>query len=113
MPPLDASHDRTEIRAMAKHLFTFPCPCCNKLVEVDTRTGKARAVRSDEAHGGRDLDSLLSKEKEQQQRLENLFSSAKEGEAARDEHLERQLRRAKEEAKKDKDDKPRNIFDLD
>tara|TARA_R110002072_G_scaffold27804_2_gene90176 strand:+ start:2695 stop:2991 length:297 start_codon:yes stop_codon:yes gene_type:complete len=98
---------------MAKNLFTFPCPCCNKMVEVDTRSGKARAVRADEQKGGQTLDDLLKAQKKDSDRLGDLFSSAKDSEHKRESQYEKQLRRAKEEAKKDKDDKPRNIFDLD
>ncbi len=98
---------------MADSAFTFHCPCCNKLIEVDTRSGKARAVRPEEAKGGRDLDTLLQAQKRDSERLGDLFSSAKESEKKRSERLDEQLRQAKEEAKKDKDDKPRNIFDLD
>ena len=98
---------------MPKHLFTFPCPCCNKMVEVDTRSGKARAVNADEQKGGRSLDDLLDAHRHEAQRLDDLLHSAQDGEAKRKHQLEQQLRRAKEEAKKSKDDKPRNIFDLD
>lgn len=98
---------------MANNLFTFPCPCCNKLIEVDTRSGKARAVRPEEAKGGRDLDHLLKEQKKDQQRLGDLFSSARDLESRQSDRLEQQLERAKEEAKKDKDERPRNPFDLD
>lgn len=98
---------------MADTVFTFHCPCCNKLIEVDTRSGKARAVRPEEAKGGRDLDSLLQAQKRDSERLGDLFSSAKETEKKKGELLDEQLRKAKEEAKKDKDERPRNIFDLD
>lgn len=98
---------------MAETVFTFPCPCCNKLIEVDTRSGKARAVRPVEAKGGQDLDSLLQSQKKDQQRLADLFSSAKDSEARKAEQLDAQLKKAREEAKKDKDTRPRNIFDLD
>lgn len=97
---------------MGESLFTFPCPCCNKLIEVDTRSGKARAARPEEAKGGRDLDQLLKDQGRDKQRLGDLFSSAKDLEATRSNRLEEQLRRAKEEAKKDKDERPRNPFDL-
>lgn len=97
---------------MAESLFTFPCPCCNKLIEVDVRSGKARAVRPEEARGGRNLDKLFDEHKSDGKRLGDLFSSAKELERQRDERLAEQLRRAKEEAKKDKDERPRNPFDL-
>jgi hypothetical protein len=98
---------------MADTVFTFSCPCCNKRIEVDTRSGKARAVRPEEAKGGRDLDSLLKAQKQDSRRLDDLFSSAKDSVAKQGEQLDSQLQRAKEEAKKDKDTRPRNIFDLD
>jgi len=98
---------------MSSTLFTFPCPCCGKMVEVDTRSGKARAVRADEAKGGRSLDDLLAAQKKDQQRLTDLFASAKDQQARQQEALDEKLRRAKEEAKKDKDEKPRSPFDLD
>lgn len=98
---------------MAETVFTFPCPCCNKLVEIDVRSGKARAARPEEAKGGRDLDQLLKDQGRDKKRLGDLFSSAKESEKQRSERLDEQLRRAKEEAKKDKDERPRNPFDLD
>ncbi len=97
---------------MAETVFTFPCPCCNKLIEVDVRSGKARAVRPEEARGGRNLDKLLDEHKGDGKRLGDLFSSAREQERQRSERLAEQLRRAKEEAKKDKDERPRNPFDL-
>jgi len=99
---------------MPRHLFTFPCPCCGKTVEVDTRTGKARAARPEEAKGGRDLDSLLSAQKHESDRLDGLFDDAKGRQKDNSDRLEDQLRRAKDETKKDnKDERPPNIFDLD
>ena len=98
---------------MPKNLFTFPCPCCNKMIEVDTRSGKARAVRANEQKGGQDLDDLLNAHRHDGERLDDLFSSAQSSEQKKDKLLEDQLKRAKDEAKKDKDEKPRNIFDLD
>lgn len=98
---------------MAKNLFTFPCPCCNKMIEINTRSGKARAVRADEKKGGTSLDDLVQAQRSDAERLGDMFSSAQDSEKRREDLLEEQLRRAKEEAKKDKGDKPRNIFDLD
>jgi hypothetical protein len=98
---------------MVKNIFTFPCPCCDKMVEVDTRSGKARAVRADERQGGKNLDDLLDAHRSDSDRLDNLFSSAKDSEQNRESLLDDQLKRAKKEAQKDKDEKPRNIFDLD
>lgn len=98
---------------MAKTVFTFPCPCCNKMVEVDTRTGKARAVRADEQKGGQSLDDLFDAHKNESERLDDLFSSAKDTENRQEDELEKKLKRAKDEARKDPDEKPRNPFDLD
>jgi hypothetical protein len=98
---------------MADTVFTFSCPCCSKRIEVDTRSGKARAVRPEEAKGGQSLDSLLAAQRREEERLGDLFRSAKDSVSRQQEQLEEQLRRAKEEAKKDKDTRPRNIFDLD
>ena len=98
---------------MAESLFTFSCPCCGKQIEVDTRSGKARAVRPQEAKGGQSLDDLLSAQKKDQQRLADLFASAKDQQSKQQDALDAKLQRAKEEAKKDKDERPRNPFDLD
>lgn len=99
---------------MPKDLFTFPCPCCGKVIEVDTRSGKARAVRPEEAKGGQDLDKLLRAHGKESERLGNVFESAKDQQARNKEKLAKELERAKEEAKKDIDKPapPRNI-DLD
>lgn len=98
---------------MAKSLFRFPCPCCDKMIEVDTRSGKARAVQAAERSGGQDLDDLFAAQQNEAERLDDLFSSARETEERQGDELERKLRRAKDEAKKSPDEKPRNPFDLD
>jgi uncharacterized Zn finger protein (UPF0148 family) len=98
---------------MAESVFTFSCPCCGKLVEIDTRSGRARAARPEEAKGGRDLDSLLKGHAKEQERLADMFRSAKDQQASEAERLAKQLERAKHEAKKDKDERPPSIFDLD
>lgn len=97
---------------MAENVFVFPCPCCNKLVEVDVRSGKARAARPEEKAGGQDLDQLLRAQKRDSKRLDDMFQSAKGDEARKAEQLDAKLRRAKEDAKRDGSDKPRNPFDL-
>jgi hypothetical protein len=97
---------------MATTEFTFACPCCNKMIEVDTRSGKARAARPTEAKGGQNLDDLLGAQKRDGKRLDDLFRSAKDSEQRRDDVLADKLKRAKEEAKQDKDERPRNPFDL-
>lgn len=97
---------------MPDNVFQFACPCCGKMVEVDTRSGRARAVRPDEAKGGRDLDTLLQSHKGESRRLADVFDDAQRQHKRQNERLDDVLKRAKDEAKKDKDDKPRNIFDL-
>ena len=98
---------------MPNHLFTFPCPCCNKMIEVDTRSGKSRAVRAEESRKAGALDDLLQAQKADQQRLDDVFRSAKGSVARAADDLDAKLLRAKEEAKKDKDTRPRTPFDLD
>lgn len=98
---------------MPKHLFTFPCPCCDKMIEVDTRSGKARAVRASEQSGGKSLDALFDAQKRDSERLDDLFTDAKDSESRRNETLEQQLERARREARQDPDKKPPSIFDLD
>lgn len=97
---------------MPDNVFQFSCPCCGKMVEVDTRSGRARAVRPDEAKGGQNLDTLLRSHKGESQRLADVFDDAQRQQKRQGDRLDDVLKRAKDEAKKDKDDKPRNIFDL-
>ncbi len=98
---------------MAKDVFLFSCPCCGKQVELDTRSGKARAVKPGEAKGGQDLDSLWAAQKKESQRLDNVFDSARDDHRKQEERLEDMLRKAKEDAKKSPDEKTRRPFDLD
>ena len=97
---------------MQKHLFVVSCPCCGTQIEVDTRTGKARAVRPEEQKAG-DIDKLVRAQQKESQRLGNLFDDAKQQQNKQAERLDDVLEQAKQDAKKDKDKKPRNIFDLD
>ena len=98
---------------MPKEVFQFPCPCCGKMVEVDTRSGKARAVKPEEARSLGNLDDLLASHRRESDRLGGTFEAAKGAQKRAAETLDEALRRAKEEAKKDPKDKPRNPFDLD
>lgn len=98
---------------MAQTVFQFSCPCCHKAIEVDVRSGKARAVRPAEAKGGRDLDALLGEQKRQEQRLDDLWGSAQDQVRRQQDRLDRELERAKDEAKQNPDERPRNPFELD
>lgn len=91
----------------------FPCPCCGKQIEVDTRSGKARAVDPTDAKGGQDLDALLAAQQKEKDRLARLFDQAKDGQGKQQEQLDRLLERAKDDAKKTKDEKLRRPWDLD
>jgi hypothetical protein len=98
---------------MHKDVFQFPCPCCGKQVEVDTRSGRARAVDPTQAKGGQDLDALLRKQRRDSERLARAFDAAKDDHRQLDQHLEQELRKAKEDAKNKPDERLRRPFDLD
>ena len=100
---------------MPKDLFQFPCPCCGKHVEVDTRSGRARAVRPEERRGGGDLDTLVEKHKRDQDRLDSLFADAKDQQARQGERLDQILDDAKRATRDDpdRDKRPPSPFDLD
>ena len=96
---------------MLKDLFQFKCPCCGKLVEIDTRSGIARAVKVEDQ--GKDLDSMLNESKREAERLDAFFHQAKTQQKKQGENLEKLFGDAIEDAKKDPDKKkPRNPFDL-
>ena len=92
---------------MTKHVLQIRCPCCQKPVEVDTRTGKARAMATKDTA----LDELLDAQKRENERLDGLFDSARDASRSDAERLEQMFRRAREDAKDDRD-KPRSPFDL-
>lgn len=99
---------------MAKDLFEFSCPCCGKRVELDVRSGRVRAVRPEEAKGGKDLDRLVADHRRESERLGNLFADAADQQRRQGERLDELLREAKREAAKDdpERDRPRSPFDL-
>ena len=92
---------------MSRHLIQVRCPCCGRSLEVDTRTGKARA--HDQGKAG--LDALLDKQKSESERLGELFDGARGAERERSSELDDLFRDAKRKSKDDKD-KPRGPFDL-
>lgn len=98
---------------MLKDLFQFKCPCCGKLVEVDTRSGAARAVKVEDLGAGKNLDSLLEESKRDAERLDSFFHRAKDQQKRQGEHLDKLFGDAIEDAKRDPDKKkPKNPFDL-
>lgn len=92
---------------MSRHLIQVRCPCCGRSLEIDTRTGKARA------HAAKDggLDALLDQQRNESDRLTELFDGARGAERDRENELDDLFREAKEKSKQDKD-KPRSPFDL-
>lgn len=97
---------------MPRHLFEIDCPCCGKRIEIDTRSGKARAVRVQESKKVKDLDGLVEEHRHEDERLRSLFEEAAKDHAHYDERLEKLFKKAAEEAEKHKDEKPPNPFDL-
>jgi hypothetical protein len=98
---------------MPKHVFPFVCPCCGKELELDTRSGHVRAAKVEDARGGKGLDDLLADQKAEGKRLHGAFSSAADEQRRQKDTLEDLFSDAKERAKKDKDRRPLNPFDLD
>ncbi len=96
---------------MPKHIFEFPCPCCGKRIEVNVRSGKARAVSFEESKKGKNLDGLLKDQKREGERLGSLFDDARDDQGHSKEHLDEMFKQAAVEAKKDKGKKPLNPFD--
>jgi hypothetical protein len=97
---------------MARHLFRFRCPCCDKHLELDTRSGKARPLKPEDTRPAADIDKLVSRQKHEGERLTDVFQRAAEDQAKHKRKLEDAFTEAFEDAKDDKD-KPPNPFDLD
>ncbi len=106
----DGSSDRK--LPMAKHIFQFPCPCCGKRVELNVRNGKARAVKFEESKKGKDLDGLVEDQRHEGTRLGSVFDEARGDQSRQAERMDELFDQATEDAKKDKDKKPFNPFDL-
>ena len=98
---------------MAKDVFLFSCPCCSKQIELDTHSGKARAVIPTEAKGNQRIDSLFAAQQNESKRLDNVFDNAKQDHQKQDQRLDELLRKAKGDTKKTPADKLRRPFDLD
>lgn len=97
---------------MPKHIFEFPCPCCGKRIEVNVRSGKARAVSFEDSVKGKSLDGLVEDQKHEGERLGSLFDEARDDQGRSQEHLDKMFKQAAGEAEKDKGKRPLNPFDL-
>ena len=97
---------------MVRHLFRFHCPCCNEFVELDTRSGKARAMKADTKKVAAEMDTLLDKQKHEGERLTDVFQQAAKDQTKHKQKLDDAFSQAFEDAKDDKE-KPHNPFDMD
>lgn len=97
---------------MPKDVYQFACPCCGKQIEIDTRSGHARAVKPGEAKGGQDLDQLLRQQKHDRERLGKVFDEAKDRQVRQHDVLDDLLKKAKDDAKQNPDEKVRRPWDL-
>jgi hypothetical protein len=95
-----------------QHIFEFSCPCCGKHIEVNVRTGKARAVRFEESRKGKDLAGLVEDQKHEGTRLSSLFDEAQGDHSRQKERLDDAFREAAKEAEKDKGKRPASPFDM-
>ena len=95
---------------MAKHLFIFSCPCCDKEIELDTRSGKSRAMVPGEGKG-QDFDILVKQQDQASQRLKSIFDQAQEDNDSQSDRFDQLLSDATEKSKNDTS-RPRNPFDL-
>ena len=97
---------------MLKDIYVFPCPCCGKQIEIDTRSGKARAADPTQQKGGQDLDKLLKAQKRDADRLGSVFDSAKKDQQQQGQQLDDLLKKAKQDAKQKPDEKLKRPWDL-
>ena len=97
---------------MARTRFQFTCPCCDKLIEVDIRSGKARAVDIKE-RSGKDLEGLIADQHSESDRLDELFEEAVEDHASHRQKFDEMFGEATEKAKEEEPKRPPSPFDLD
>lgn len=98
-----------------REVFRFDCPCCGKEVEVNTRSGRAKAVNFAESKQGQSFDGLVRDAQSDDKRLGDLFEDAKGLHSDNEERLMGLFEKAKQKTAKDKDrdQKPPGPFDLD
>lgn len=97
---------------MVKDLHRFRCPCCRENLEFDARSKKVRALKVDITEEKK-LDQLMEQQRDEGSRLGDAFSDAAQAQGTQANKFDDMFSKAFEEAKKDKDKKPRSPFDLD
>ena len=101
---------------MAQDTDRFRCPCCHKQLELDRATGRVREVAAEaEApkRAGEDMDALIAKQTDESERIGDAFARATKDALHQADKFDELFDSALEQAKKDKDKKSRNPFDLD
>lgn len=92
--------------------MVIACPCCGEPIEINVRTGKARASDLPKSKKAPDLEGLLEATKGEGARLNDLFEDAQSDQSTEKKRREDKFSKAREKAAKDKDKRPRNPFDL-
>ena len=77
--------------------LTITCPCCEKILEIDVKTGKVLSAKDKKEFES--LESFFEKQKNRSKDLDAMFKAAKEKEKNRLSEIEKKF----EEAKKRKD----------
>lgn len=97
---------------MTDRPLQITCPCCNKRIEIDPRTGKARAVKVEDAKASKDFDAFLADQKVESKRLDSVFGQALDQQKKEKQTLDKLFETAREDAKSNPDDKPLRPYDL-
>ena len=95
---------------MVNDVRRFRCPCCHKPLEIETRSGRVRAIT---VAPGEDVDALLEKHKQESERLGDAFERAAKDVATQKDKFDDLFNSALDDAKQNPDEKPRNPFELD
>lgn len=98
---------------MAKNVHKVRCPCCRELLRIDTSGGKIVVEAGESKAPDSGLDDLLDAQKSEKGRLGDAFDQAARAQDTQTGEFDDMFSSALDEAKKDKDKKPRNPFDLD
>ncbi len=98
---------------MARSFITTDCPCCGKRIEINPKTGRARAVRVEDAADGKGMDDLIKMAQNEGDRLDSLLDRAKGEQGDDAARLEDMFGIAKDKAEDEPNEKPRSPFDLD
>ena len=97
---------------MPRDVISVFCPCCGQKLYVDTRNGRAYSTDPESTGVKADLDQVLKDSSKDKARMEDEFLNAVDQHKRQKDLLEEQFKEAGKKAAKDKDNKPRNPFDM-